>query len=72
MKSRKKNNIKITTIYIIYKPVEQTHYCVEVFFRLSREKERTVYVLSKNLHQSISHAQNESCLAYKETENGWK
>ena len=35
MKSRKKENIKITTIY---KPVEQTHYCVEVFFRLSREK----------------------------------
>ena len=30
MKSRKKNNyIKITTIY---KPIEQTHYCVDVFF----------------------------------------
>ena len=23
---------------MIYKPVEQTHYCVKVFFRLSREK----------------------------------
>ena len=33
-------------------------------------KERTVYVLSKNLRQSVPYAQNESCLAYKETENG--
>ena len=24
----------------------------------------------KNLHQSVPYAQNESCLAYKETENG--
>ena len=30
-KKKKKKNIKITTIYMIYKPVEQTHYCVEVF-----------------------------------------
>ena len=36
-KSRKNNNIQITTIYMIYKPVEQTHYCVK-FFRLLREK----------------------------------
>ena len=34
MKSRKKN-IKITTIY---KPDEQTHYCVGAFLRLSCEK----------------------------------
>ena len=27
----------LTAIYMIYKPVEQTHYCVEVF-RISREK----------------------------------
>ena len=31
-KKTKKKSIKITTIYMIYKPVEQTHYCVEVFF----------------------------------------
>ena len=30
VKSRKKS-IKITTIYLIYKPVEQTYFCVEVF-----------------------------------------
>ena len=60
--------MKITTIY---KPVEQTHYCVEVF-QIITWKERTVYmhVLSKNLHQSVPYAQNESCLAYKEIENG--
>ena len=33
-----KKNMKITKIYMIYKPVEQTHCCVDVFFRLSREK----------------------------------
>ena len=38
MKSRKKKHIKIATIYMIYKPVERTHYCVEFFVRLSREK----------------------------------
>ena len=54
---------------MIYKPIEQTHYCVEVF-QIIMWKERTVYVLSKNLHQSAPYAQNESCLAYKETENG--
>ena len=43
---RGKKNIKITTIY---KPVEQTHYCV--FFKIITWKERKVYVLSKNLHQ---------------------
>ena len=54
---------------MIYKPVEQTHYCVEVFQIITR-KERTVFVLSNNLHQSVPYAQNESCLAYKEAENG--
>ena len=53
---------------MIYKPVEQTHYCVEVF-QIIKRKERTVYVLSKHLHQSVPYAQNESCLTYKETEN---
>ena len=55
---------------MIYKPVEQTHY-VEVF-QIIMWKERTGNVLSKNLHQSVPYLQNESCLAYKETENGWK
>ena len=54
---------------MIYKPVKQTYYCVEVF-QIIMWKERTVYVLSKNLHQSVPYAQKESCLAYKETENG--
>ena len=56
---------------MIYKPIEQTHYCVEVS-QIITWKERTVYVLSKYLHQSVPYAQNESCLAYKETENGQK
>ena len=30
-KKKNNNNIKITAIYTIYKPVEQTHNCVEVF-----------------------------------------
>ena len=56
MKNKKKNIKKKT----IYKPVVQTHYCVEVFFRLSREKKRRkVYMLSKDLHQSVPYAQNE-------------
>ena len=54
---------------MVYKMVEQTHYCVKVF-QILTWKELTVYVLSKNLHQSVPYAQNESCLAYKETENG--
>ena len=49
---------------MINKPVEQIHYCVEVF-QIIKWKERTVYVLSKNLHQSVPYAQNKSCLAYK-------
>ena len=54
---------------MIYKPVEQAHYCVEVF---SDYHVKIVYILCviKNLHQSVPYAQNESCLAYKETENG--
>ena len=56
-------------MYLIYKPVEQTHSCVEVF-QIITWKERKVYELSKNLHQSVPYAQNESCLAYKATENG--
>ena len=55
---------------MIYKPVEQTHYCVEV--QIITCKERTDYVLTKNLHQSVPYAQNESCLSHKETENGLK
>ena len=51
------------------KPVEQAHYCVEVF-QIITWKERTVYVLSKTLHLSVFYSQNESCLAYKETEMG--
>ena len=54
---------------MIYKRVEQTHYCVEVF-QIITWKERSVYVLPKNLHQSVPYAQNESCLAYKGTGNG--
>ena len=54
---------------MIYKPVEQTHYCVE-FVQIITWKERTVYVLSKNLHQRLPYAQNDSCLAYKETDSG--
>ena len=54
---------------MIYKPVEQTHYYVEVF-QIITWKARTVYVLSKNLHQSVPYAHNESYLAYKVTENG--
>ena len=39
MKSRqkKKKHIKID-LTTIYKPVKQTHYCVELFLRLSREQ----------------------------------
>ena len=55
----------------MYKPVERTRYCDEVF-QVIKWKERTVYVLSKNLLQSVPYAQNESCLAYKRTENGQK
>ena len=47
---------------MIYKPVEQTYYCVEVF-QIITWKERKVYVFSKNLHQSVPYAQNESWLA---------
>ena len=52
---------------MIYKPVEQTHYCVEVF-QIITWKERTVYMWSKNLHQSVPYRQNEPWLAYKKTE----
>ena len=54
---------------MIYKPVEQTQYYVEVF-QIITWKDRIVYVLSKNIHQYVHYAQNKSCLAYKETENG--
>ena len=74
MRSRKKNKKKKNTQHKINKNLHdlktgRTHYCVEVF-QIIMWKERTVYVLSKNLHQSVPYAQNESCLAYKETENG--
>ena len=48
----------------------QTNIIVSKFFRFITRKERTVNEFSKNLHQSGPYAQNESCLAYKETENG--
>ena len=64
-----KKDIKITRIYLIYKPVKQTHSRVGVF-QIITWKERKVYPLSKNLHQSVPYAQNESCLADKATENG--
>ena len=35
------------------------------FFKIIPWKERNVYVLSKELHQSVPYAQNESCLACK-------
>ena len=35
------------------------------FFKIITCKERKVYVLSKNLHQSVTSEQNESCLACK-------
>ena len=53
---------------MIYKPVEQTHYCVESF-QIIMWKERKIHILSKILNQSVPYAQNESCLAYKVTEN---
>ena len=40
-------------------------YLCPSFLRLSREKSVKVYVLSKNLHQSVPFAPNESCLACK-------
>ena len=46
-KKKKKKNIKRTTIYMIYKQVEQTDYCVEAF-QIIMWKEHTVYVLSNN------------------------
>ena len=52
---------------MIDKSVKQTHYCV---FQIIMWKECTVYVISKNLHQTVPYAQNEPCLAYKETDNG--
>ena len=42
---------------------------VSNFFKIIMWKERK-YVLSKTLHQSVPYAQNESCLACKQTENG--
>ena len=39
--------------------------CVKGFFKIIVWKEHKVYVLSKNLHQSVPYAQNESCLACK-------
>ena len=42
---------------------------VSEFFRLSREWAYSLCVI-KNLFQSVPQAQSESCLAYKETENG--
>ena len=68
-KQKTKKNIQITTIYMMYKPVKQTHYCVKVFLIITR-KECTVYTLSKHVHQSVPYAQNKACLAKKETENG--
>ena len=53
---------------MIYKPVEETLLCRS--FQIITWKERTVYMLSKYLHQSVPYAHNESCLAYKYTENG--
>ena len=60
-KKKKNTHTKITTIY---KPVEQIHYCVfffafVFFFQIITWKEREVYVLSKNLHQSVPYAQND-------------
>ena len=43
---------------------------VSKVFKIIMWKERKVYVLSKNLHQSAPCAQNESFLACKLTENG--
>ena len=45
-------------------------YLCRSFFKIITWKERKVYVLSKKLHQSVPYAQNESCLARKQTENG--
>ena len=41
------------------------HLPVSKFFKIIMWKERKVYVLSKNLHQSVPYAQNESCLVCK-------
>ena len=41
---------------------------VSKFFKIITWKERKVHLLSKNLHQSVPHAHNETCLACKQTE----
>ena len=40
-------------------------YLCQSFCKIIMWKERKVYVLSKNLHQSVPYAQNKSCLACK-------
>ena len=40
-------------------------YLCQSFFKIITRKERKVSVLSKNLHQSVPYAQNESYLACK-------
>ena len=46
------------------------HIILSKFFRLSHDKSVQSMCYQKNLHQSVPYAQNESCLAYKETANG--
>ena len=40
-------------------------YLCQKYFKIITRKKCKVYVLSKNLHQSVPYAQNESCLACK-------
>ena len=68
-KKKKKNKLKNNNKFTWFTNRSKKHYCVEVF-QIITWKERTVYMLSKYLHQSVPNAHNESCLAYKETENG--
>ena len=39
--------MKITTIYMIYKPVEQTHYCVESFTAYHVKRAYSLCVIKK-------------------------
>ena len=70
MKSRKKKTHKNNNnLHDLQTGRTNTLLC-RSFFQIITRKELTIYVLSKNLHQRVPYAQNESCLAYKATENG--
>ena len=67
---KKKKKKKTYNNNILQSGRNNTLLCRSFFFQIITWKEPKVYVLFKNLHQSVPYVQNEICLACKQTENG--